>query len=68
MTSWSRSFFRITAPLARGIQWSPVDSPHKKPAMRTFYVSFDVNLNKLLSKQLGGGDLCRHEAHVASLK
>ena len=30
---------------------SPVDSPHKRPVIRSFDVSFDVSLYKLLDKQ-----------------
>ena len=50
MTSWHGSAFRITGPLwGEPNRWL-VDSPHKKPVMRTFYVSFDVSLSKLLNK------------------
>ena len=43
-------------PLARGIHRSPMVSPHKglaqRPATRSFGVSFDLHLNKSLSKEL----------------
>ena len=38
-------------PFARGIHRSPVDSHHKGPVTRSFGVSFDLHLNKRLSKQ-----------------
>ena len=38
-------------PFVRGIHRSPVNSPHKGPATRSFDVFFDLNPNKQLSKQ-----------------
>ena len=38
----------------RGIHRSPVNSPHKRPVMRSFHVFFDLRLNKPLSKQSWG--------------
>ena len=37
--------------------------PSQRPVTRNFDVFFDLCLNKLLSKQSGGGDLRRHRAH-----
>ena len=49
MTSWNVNIFRATGPLC-GI--SPV--PTQKPVVRSFGVSFDLRLDKRLSKQSWG--------------
>ena len=41
-------------PFVRGIQRSPVNSPHKEPVARIFDTFFDLRLNKRLSKQTWG--------------
>ena len=41
-------------PFVRGIQRSPVNSPHKGPVTRSFDVFFDLRPNKRLSKQWRG--------------
>ena len=43
-------------PFVRGIQWSPVNSPvtGEFPAQKTVTRSFDLRLNKRLSKQSSG--------------
>ena len=38
-------------PFVRGIHWSPVDSPHKRPVTQSFDIFFHVRLNKRFSKQ-----------------
>ena len=38
-------------PFVRGIHRSPVNSHHKRPVTRSLCVSFDLRLNKRLSKQ-----------------
>ena len=35
MSLWHENAFCITGPIVRGIQWSPVDSPHKGPVMQS---------------------------------
>ena len=41
-------------PFVRGIQRSPANSPHKGSVTRSFYIFFDLHLNKWLSKQSWG--------------
>ena len=50
--TWKR--FLHYWPFVRGIHRWPVDSHHKGPVMRSFGVSFNVSLNKLLNKQSRG--------------
>ena len=58
----------INGPLrGRWICWSPMDSPHKGPALWCFHVSFVVSLNKVLDKQSLNSDLKHHAAHVMLL-
>ena len=46
--------FCIIGTFVRGIQWSPMDSPHKGLVIHSFDIFFDISLNKLLKKQLSG--------------
>ena len=52
-TRWrhQKEHFPRKWPFVRGVQWSPVDSPHMGPMTRRFDVFFDLRLNKRLSKQ-----------------
>ena len=50
-------------PFVRGIHRSPMDSPSHRPVTRSFGDSFDVHLNKCLSKPLRCPCLKRHGAH-----
>ena len=56
--SWRRHhmelFFALLAICVRGIDWSVVDSPNKRPVVQSFDVSFDASLNTLLNKQSRG--------------
>ena len=54
MASWNGIIFRIIHPFVRGIHWSPVDSLHKGPVMRSFDVFFDISVCKQLNKQSRG--------------
>ena len=47
------TFSKLLA-LVRGIDRSPVNSPHKGPVTRSFDIFFDLRLNKRLSKQSWG--------------
>ena len=44
---------------------SPVtgEFPAQRPVTQSFYIFFDLRLNKRLSKQSQAGDLRRHHAH-----
>ena len=46
-----RKHFLRYWPFVRGIHWSLVNSPHKRPVTRSFDIFFDLRLNKRLSKQ-----------------
>ena len=45
------TFFALLALCVRGIHWSPVNSPHKRPVTLNFDIFFDLCLNKRPSKQ-----------------
>ena len=49
-------------PFVWGIHWSPVNSPHKGPVTRSFFIFFDLPQNKRLSKQSRRGDLRNRRA------
>ena len=53
MTSSDGNFFRVTGPL-RGEFTGPGEFPTQRPVTRNFGVSFDLRLNKRLSKQPWG--------------
>ena len=56
-------------PFVRGVHRSPVDSPHTRPVMRTFDISFNVNQNKQMNKQSSGWwfETSRNSCDVTSL-
>ena len=54
-TSWwlhAMEMLSTLLALCEGIHWSPVDPPLKGSRMQVFDIFFDVQLNKLLNKQL----------------
>ena len=53
MTSWNGNIFRVTGPLC-GEFTGPDEFPAQRPVTRSFYVFFDLRLNKRLSKQSWG--------------
>ena len=75
MTSSNGNILRVTGllrgnlpvtdnwPFAGGFHRSPLDSPYKKPVMRSFDVYFDLRVNKRLSKQSRSRWFRRHHAH-----
>ena len=53
MTSSNGNIFRVTGPLC-GEFTGPGEFPTQRPVTRSFYVFFDLRLNKQLNKQLWG--------------
>ena len=55
--------FSTLLAFVRGINRSPVDSPHEKPVTRSFGIFFDLHLNKRFSKHSKYRCIEAHGAH-----